>query len=512
MILNETPRRIMVTKLVAWGHWFALFNIIVALVIASVYVFSSPMPETFIGIVFLFTNWFSHVGFLTFFGFVIFVLPICYLLPKAKLVKIASSTIAATGLALLAFDALLYTKYGLHLSFSSADLIKTETQTVIEDFGWQQWGYLLMLFVVWLSFQLILANALWQRIERFQRFKVAKPITSFFIVCFVSSHAMHVWADANLYQPIIYQDDMFPLSYPATAKTLMSRYGLLDIQSYKQRRELQFDSSIGGIAYPSSPVYCGIDSSKSIIVLVQTDDTPWTSGNSFGLSNHSDHYDLSSNNSAAALSILFGLPEIYLPALANKTPLMLELPMNLGLPVTLYQNQQFNHSSVSSFATSWDTFRSQLSNDEPKLAIAFVSKEQLNEIADQSLFSNNRVLITKMLSNREALTSVPFSSNMDLKDGLSSHLDIAPTVLNALGCAANVDSYSIGQNLLAPRRSWLVGTNGSKIIVLHNGFRIEVLGNGSHKIYDRETGEEDSESLNTGLLSQAIKHLSRFTR
>lgn len=512
MILNETPRRIMVTKLVAWGHWFALFNIIVALIIASVYVFTSPLPETFVGIVFLFTNWFSHVGFLTFFGFVIFVLPLCYVMPKAKLVKIASSTIAAFGLALLAFDALLYTKYGLHLSVSSADLIKTETQTVIEDFGWQQWGYLLMLFIVWLSFQLILANALWQRIERFQKFRVAKPITSFFVVCFVSSHAMHVWADANLYQPIIYQDDMFPLSYPATAKTLMSRYGLLDIQSYKQRRELQFDSSIGGIEYPSNPVYCGIDNSKSIIVLIQTDDEAWSSGSSYGLTSYSDHYDLSSTNSAAALSVLFGLPEIYLPALDNKIPLMLELPMKLGLSVTLYQNEQFSHSSINTFRTSWDKFRGEINSDKPKLAIAFLSKDQLNQIAEQSLFSANRVLITKMLNRRDALTSVPFSSNMDLQSGLSSHLDIAPTVLNALGCAANVDDYSIGQNLLAPRRSWLVGTNGSKIIVLHNGSRIEVLGNGSHKIYDRDTGEEDSENLNTGLLSQAIKHLSRFTQ
>lgn len=512
MILNETPRRIMVTKLVAWGHWFALFNIIVALVISSVYVFTSPMPETLVGIVYLFTNWFSHVGFLTFFGFVIFVLPLCYLMPKAKLVKYASTTIAAIGLALLAFDALLYTKYGLHLSFSSADLIRTETQTVIEDFGWQQWGYLLMLFVVWLSFQLILANALWQRIERFQKFSVAKPIAAFFVVCFVNSHAMHIWADANLYQPIIYQDNMFPLSYPATAKTLMSRYGLLDIQSYKQRRELQFDSSIGGIKYPSSPVYCGINSSKSIIVLVQTDDTTWSPDNAFGLTNYSNHYDLSSNNSAAALSVLFGLPEIYLPALENTVPLMLELPMKLGLSVILYQNQQFNHSSINSFSTSWDKFRSEVKKEQPKLAIAFVNKEQLNEIADESLFNDNQILITKMSSNRDALTSVPFSSNMSLMGGLSSHLDIAPTVLNALGCAANVDNYAIGQNLFAPRRSWLVGTNGSKIIVLHNDLRIEVLGNGTHKIYDRETGEENSESLNTGLLSQAIKHLSRFTQ
>ena len=152
------------------------------------------------------------------------------------MVKAISSTLAAIALALLAFDALLYNKYGVHLSFGSAELIRSEAQTAIAEFGWQQWGFLLLLFVVWLSFQLIVANALWQRIERLQRRKLGMPITTFFVACFVTSHAMHIWADANLYQPIVQQDDMFPLSYPATAKTLMARYSLLDIQNYQQRK------------------------------------------------------------------------------------------------------------------------------------------------------------------------------------------------------------------------------------------------------------------------------------
>ena len=197
MILAETPRRKLVTKLVSWGHWFALINIIVAIIIASVFVYSSPLPDTLLGTIYLFSNWFSHIGFLTFFGFVIFILPLCYIIPNARVVKAFSSSIAALGLALLAFDALLYNKYGLHLSMSSAELIRSEATTVIAEFGWQQWGFLLLLFMVWLSFQLIIANALWQRIERVQKYKLAMPISSFFVLCFVSSHAVHVWADAN---------------------------------------------------------------------------------------------------------------------------------------------------------------------------------------------------------------------------------------------------------------------------------------------------------------------------
>ncbi|MDP5041396.1 MAG: DUF3413 domain-containing protein, partial [Paraglaciecola sp.] len=240
MILVETPRRKLVTQLVNWGHWFTLLNIVIAIIIAAIYILNSPAPGTPLGTLYLFTNWFSHIGFLTFFGFVILILPMCYWVKNAKVVKVTASVTAAIALALLAFDALLYNKYGVHLSFGSANLIRDEAQTALAEFGWQQWGFLFLLFVVWLSFQLIVANALWKRIERLQKRKLGLPITTFFVTCFVASHAMHVWADANLYQPIVRQDDMFPLSYPAKAKTLLAKYNLLDIEDYQQRKELQF--------------------------------------------------------------------------------------------------------------------------------------------------------------------------------------------------------------------------------------------------------------------------------
>ncbi|MDU0354024.1 DUF3413 domain-containing protein [Paraglaciecola aquimarina] len=148
MILTETPRRKLVTQLVNWGHWFALLNIFIAITIAGIYILNSPIPDTPLGLLYLLFNWLSHIGFLTFFAFVILILPLCYLAKKAKTVKIVSSALAALGLASLGFDALLYNKYGVHLSFNSADIIRHEAQTVIAQFSWQQWGYLLFLFLV----------------------------------------------------------------------------------------------------------------------------------------------------------------------------------------------------------------------------------------------------------------------------------------------------------------------------------------------------------------------------
>ena len=69
------------------------------------------------------------------------ILPLCYLVPNAKSGKTSEFSFSRIGLALLAFDALLYNKYGVHLSLNSAELIRNETQTAMAQFGWQQWGF-----------------------------------------------------------------------------------------------------------------------------------------------------------------------------------------------------------------------------------------------------------------------------------------------------------------------------------------------------------------------------------
>ena len=509
MILTETPRRKLVTKLVNWGHWFALVNIVIAIVIASIYVFTSPLPGTVLGTLYLFANWFSHIGFLTFIGFVIFILPLCYLIPSDRYVKAIGSIVGAFGLALMAFDALLYNKHGLHLSLGSAELIRSEAQNVVADFGWQQWGFLLLLFFVWLSFQLIVANAIWKRLERLQKYKLGLPISSFFVICFVSSHAIHVWADANLYQPIVQQDDMFPLSYPATAKTLMSKYGLLDIQNYQQRKALQFDYSLSSIRYPISPVYCGLQAQRSAVLLVQIDGIPNPDISQLGLNRYSQHYSLNSDFQSLVNTTLFGMPELYLSSLKNNAPLLLELPSKLNLPVMLYSDQVIDHSAVKNYTVTWEEFKQNLKRTAPSLSIAFVDGQQMQSLLTPELTQQTDVFITGLAEQDEFHHSALYS-NVTLQDQLSSAEDLAPTLLNHLGCAAPEGNYSTGQNLAAPKRSWLVGTQGNKVVVMHNGHRIEVMSNGSYKIFERDSGQQSVVPLNTGLLSQAMKHLSRF--
>ena len=507
MILSETPRRKLVTQLVNWGHWFALLNIIIAVTIAAIYILNSPAPGSILGTFYLFTNWVSHIGFLTFFGFVILILPLCYLVPNAKTVKVLSSVLAALGLALLAFDALLYNKYGVHLSVNSAELIRNETQTAFAQFGWQQWGFLLLLFVVWLSFQLIVANALWQRIDRLQKRKLGLPISSFFVSCFVASHAMHVWADANLYQPIVQQDNMFPLSYPATAKTLMSRYSLLDIENYQQRKALQFNKTMKGIIYPAEPVYCSVDSTKKVLLLSLVDGEMPIS--TTGLSKFEHHYLLQSSIDNGITTVLYGLPELYHGALQNYSPLLLQLPSSMGLSVSLYLNN-ISHQRLATYQQEWQQFKQSVFNASSNLSIGFVQVEQLDELLTPNVLMQYQVIVTNLV-DQSSLNS-PLLTNINIKKSMTSLEDIAPTALHLLGCASNSATYSTGNTLTQKNNlNYIVSTQGSKVLLLTNDQRIEIMNNGNVRVFDLETGDEAFSQVDPNILSQGIKHLSRFS-
>lgn len=508
MILTETPRRKLVTHLVNWGHWFALGNMLLAIAIAAIYIFNSPAPETLLGGVYLFTNWVSHIGFLTFFGFIIFILPMCYLVPNARVVKGVSAILAAIALALLALDALLYNKYGVHLSLGSAQLLRNEADNAISVFGWQKWGFFLLVFVFWLSLQLILANAIWKRIGRLQKHKLALPISSFFILCFVSSHALHIWADAKLYHPIVQQDDLFPLSYPATAKALMSRYNLLDRENYEKRKELQFDESVSNILYPLAPVYCSVSPASRVLLLVQIDDVVTKAPSQ--LIENQPHYGNHSSMETGKRSLLFGLPELYHPALLNKTPVLLDLPRGLGLQVALYAEAPFRQSSIHEFIQDWPTFSKELNARQTNLAIGFVNAGQIESLLNAPLMQAYQVILLKN-SAKGTQVHRRLYSNTPLVAAFSSSEDLAPTLLNMLGCDVGEKIYSTGRNLLNPRQDWVVTTQGGKVIVMQHAQRIEVLSNGSTRVFNLQSGEEEFTPVDTTLLSQAIKRLSSFS-
>lgn len=501
MIYNESPRRKQITQQVSWGHWFALANIVLATTISSVYLFSSPIPDTLISFIYLISTWLGHTSFITFLGFIILILPLCYKVTNLNVLKATASIIAALGLALLAFDALLYNKTGFHISFSSAELLRNEAQGHMSAFGWLQWFYLILLFIIWLMFQLVIANAIFKRINRFQRIKFAPLVIVGFVLCFVSSHAIHVWADARLYTPVLKQDNMFPLSYPATAKTLMARYGFIDLQERLQQEELQYNSEASRFNYPPKQVYCSVDKTKKLLVLASLEaiDT----GLLTGLEPNPFHLNLENDPAQFERQLLYGIPS-NLMSMTTSPPVVSELLHAFDTTTAYYTISQ---NSPADFAN----FTQILNSSDSGFFLAVLSPEQLNALELENLVSTTNMLVIGRSKSENELTPFKLWSNFVDPTQVSSNEDIIPTVLSEFGCLAPSIRFSTGQALQNPSRQWMVTTQDNSVIVVKYPLMTKVAKDGSYEVTNIETQMKVLVDLDTNLLSRSIKHLKDFS-
>jgi membrane-anchored protein YejM (alkaline phosphatase superfamily) len=498
MIYTESPRRKQITQQVAWGHWFALANIGMAIVISSVYLFATPIADTPLSFVYMLLTWFGHISFVTFLVFVLVILPLCYQITNMRALRGIAAVVSAIGLALLAFDALIYNNTGFHISFSSAALLRSETQVQVGAFSWLQWFYLSLLFIIWLMFQLVIANAIFQRMGRLQRLRIGPYITASLVVCFVSSHAIHVWADAKLYTPVLKQDNMFPLSYPATAKTLMARYGFLDLEDRQQREELQLHGLSNRFVYPPQNVYCSVNAQIKVVVLmsneiVSTENIAYLPANNF-------HLNTQSEPSRIFKHLQYGIP-YHLITRTTSPPVMLDLLNAFSVP-----NATFNYADGTE--DEYSQFTASLTSSESGLYMGFLSAEQFAQLDVRALANNASVMIIAQSENQ----MYKMYSNFTDTTQASTNEDVAPTVMNEFECLAEVYRFSTGQALQTPSRQWLVSTMQENVLFFKAPYLTEVSKDGSYKVIDVRDQSEVLIDIDTNMLSRSIKHLENFSR
>ena len=505
MLLSESPRRQTVSKLVSWGHWFAFFNIIIALLISSIYVFATPLPDSMLGQLYLGLNWLGHISFITFLAFILFIIPLCYNFSNIRVVKGISSVLAALGLALLAFDALIYTRTGVHVSFTAREIIVDEAVQQTSQLTWQEGVFFAVLFIIWLSFQLLMANALWQRIEKFSRKRIGQSVIGLFLACFIGSHAMHVWADAELYQPIIKQDDMFPLSYPATAKTTLSRYGLLDINSYETKKTVQFSYKVNQLNYPKEPVYCPLTQSKPWLVIYGTETL-----NTEFLPQHSrvPHYRTTESLEQQLTTLLYGLPSLYHQYLKNTDPVVLELFKGFSIPTTMVLPSNVIAIPENIDVVSQRTLVNTMQDSAQGFFFTVADADYFKNIVTSIDLNDFSWLI---VSNSNDKTG-SIHSNLNLRDAsIALNEDVIPTVLDAMGCTVAPVVYSNGQSLIHPTRKWHVTTQNDAVVLLTERTVTQVLSNGIVEITNRKNDKQLNEPLDNVLFKRAMKHLNQFS-
>lgn len=250
MVNNQQQYREKVSRMISWGHWFALFNILFALILGSRYLLVADWPPSLIGRIYAYCSWLGHFSFLVFACYLLIIFPLTFIVMSQRLLRVISVIIATTGLTLLLVDSVVFEQFHLHLNPVVWKLVVTPQQSDTARNGQLMFIAVPIIFLI----ELLFATWSWQKLRSLNRRSFAKPLVGLFITAFFSTHLLYIWADANFYRPITMQRANLPLSYPMTARRFLEKHGLLDPNDYQRRLIQQGDPDAVSVAYPLSDI------------------------------------------------------------------------------------------------------------------------------------------------------------------------------------------------------------------------------------------------------------------
>ncbi|MGR5146560.1 DUF3413 domain-containing protein [Photobacterium alginatilyticum] len=429
-----------VSQLISWGHWFSFFNIIAAMLLGTRYIAHSEWPETILGQLYLGLSWVGHFGFLVFGFYILVLFPASFLIPSQRLMRLFAVLVGTIGLTGLLLDTHAYESLDLHLSPLVWDLLLSGEKTDLNA----RWQYLFVAVPAIFLMQLILSEWLWRKLRKLTRKHVGIPIAVIFGFCFLSSHLIYIWADANLYRPVTVQRSNFPLSYPMTAKTFMEKHGWLDKQEYAKRLDAQGIAESEHIRYPMNKLAFNdqgtgqnvlivmIDSLRSDMVNKET--MPYLTAFAQQNLNYSNHYSASNENAGGVFGLFYGLPAGYINSVrsANSSPVLLDTLKRRGYQFGLFSGNGFETSIYSE---------------------AIFSSRKLAEIADETDTNSDTKAITEWKDWLDSQSKgSPWFSYIELAsiENFEEDGDFAPQFEPSLSSTdsnpANVDTTQLLKN------------------------------------------------------------------
>ncbi|HCB3586739.1 LPS biosynthesis-modulating metalloenzyme YejM [Citrobacter koseri] len=265
MVTHRQRYREKVSQMVSWGHWFALFNILLAMVLGSRYLFVADWPTTLAGRIYSYLSIVGHFSFLVFAAYLLILFPLTFIVMSQRLMRFLSAILATAGMTLLLIDSEVFTRFHLHLNPIVWELVINPDQNEMA----RDWQLMFISVPVILLIEMLFATWSWQKLRSLTRRRhFAKPLAAFFFVSFIASHVVYIWADANFYRPITMQRANLPLSYPMTARRFLEKHGLLDAQEYQRRLVEQGNPEAVSVQYPLSDLqYRDMGTGQNVLLI-----------------------------------------------------------------------------------------------------------------------------------------------------------------------------------------------------------------------------------------------------
>jgi uncharacterized protein len=342
-----------VSRLISWGHWFMVANIVLAMAMSVRYIFAKDIDGTLVSALYLVLTLVGHLGLLGIVSYIIVLFPLTFVFPSSKAMRAIGAFVATSAIIALLIDGSIYQNYQLHLNLLVFDLSGFSLDNSIG------WGTISLFLLALLTVEVTLANLIWKRLAMIRQWNIGNRVAGIFFTAFIASHLIHIWADATLYQPVLSYDRVFPLSHGSTARGLLTKYGI-SVDDIK-RKEINIGNNPKNITYPLKPLQCSEQSANNLLFI-----TLATANHDFvtpsimpGLSQFADdsivakqHISTSLDPKLAKFNIQTGLPAQYENVFTSKKhqyPLQQKASSG-GLVRQVYSNETGDFSQQSAAA------------------------------------------------------------------------------------------------------------------------------------------------------------------
>ena len=326
MANHQQPYREKVSSMISWGHWFALFNILLSLVLGSRYLLINDWPASLAGRIYAYCSWLGHFSFIVFALYLLVLFPITFFIRSQRLLRVIASILATCGLTLLLIDGAVFQRFHLHLNPIVWQLVVNPEQSELT----RDWQLMFIAAPAIFLVELLFATWSWQKLRSLNRRHYARPFVVVFIITFFTSHLMYIWADANFYRPITMQKSNLPLSYPMTARRFLEKHGLLDSEDYQRRLIQQGEPDALSIAYPLNDITLAPKAAGYNLLVITVDNLrasglseTYPSLHAFAQQNinFTQHYSSGPSAENGLFGLFYGISPTYLEGiLVSRTP------------------------------------------------------------------------------------------------------------------------------------------------------------------------------------------------
>lgn len=538
--MGKHQRRDKIARLISWGHWFTFINIILCLILGALYIEATPPSDSAIGTLYTLVNWIGHFAFLPFVFFIVLIFPFCLLLPYSRILRGWSALVGSLGIIALTADLLFFRQYGYHLNAYSLAQMAKDAESVFTGASFLIILATLLGFLVILGVQLLIANYTWKHLQELQQRRLGAPAVAIFVLCFFSSHLTHVWADAELYEPITQQDDMFPLSYPTTAKTLMAKHGFIDAQSYQAQQQMLMAADNISLRYPQNQLLCSKFENSRATTLIVFDRLDADAQRQVKQQSQAFNVDPAPvqllghpNRQGGLFQLLYGLPDFYLDTLAAQQilPAYLKPLQDFGVQVNWHSSDNWpDELKLSQFHSDWqsDSLADLRTRTGNQINVVFLQQQDIGSLRQLLQQTEGQKLLIAALapSTSESLLgqrqfmpenmAVPlFERGFNIPARpIAGLMDLMPTVLtHTMSCAGGTKNYSNGKSLQKDNERWPLVETYSPYIVIYTSDDITILDNtGQFSVYDFSSFElKKGADPTVPVLIDALKDLKRFS-